>query len=127
MANSLDHAKHNHTLCKNLRDGNIFYDWCVTTAFYSALHYVNLKILPCKISQDTITNIKEAQQKLNSPTLHDTRLKLVKLQCDTIAKQYRWLKDHAHNARYVTYKIPVGNADKAIDFLNKIAKYCTTK
>lgn len=126
MANSLNHANHNRDACVDLRQGNKFHDWCITTAFYSALHYVDLKIFPFIISEQKCTNLKEAQQKLRTPDLHETRAKLVELQCTReIAQAYRWLKTTAHTSRYITYKITPTQADKAIEMLGKIEKYCS--
>jgi hypothetical protein len=125
MANSLNHANHNRDICKDLRNGNKFHDWCITTAFYSALHYVELKIFPFKLSHSvTCNDIRDAQQKLKTPDLHETRAKMVEMQCPNIAKAYRWLKNNAHNARYVTYKFTPTQAEKAVNFLDQIEKFC---
>lgn len=127
MSKGIDHAEHNRDACKDLRKGNIYHDWCITTAFYSALHYVNNKIFPFKLSPSVECNtISEAKNALRTKDLHETRAKMVELQCRDIAKQYRWLKSNAHNSRYVTYKFSPTQADKAIQFLGEIEKYCTT-
>lgn len=127
MSSSLDHANHNRDACVNLRDGNIYHDWCITTAFYSALHYVNLKIFPFKLSHSiTCTTISQSQKALKTKDLHETRAKMVELQCSSIAKQYRWLKEQAHNARYVKYNYNSIQADKALRFLGEIEAYCTS-
>ncbi|MCJ8152194.1 hypothetical protein MKJ01_00270 [Chryseobacterium sp. SSA4.19] len=126
MAQTIDHANHNRDACKELRKGSKYHDWCVTTAFYSALHYVNLKIFPFNLSHSVTCNtISEAQKALKTRDLHETRAKMVELQCRDIAIQYRWLKSQAHNARYVTYKFTPTQADKAVQMLDEIEKYCS--
>lgn len=40
------HSEHNYQVCNFLLDDGRFYDWVVTTAFYSALHLVQEEIFP---------------------------------------------------------------------------------
>ncbi|WP_284463993.1 hypothetical protein [Chryseobacterium sp.] len=122
---SLAHANHNKDACLDLRKGNVYHDWCITTAFYSALHYVNLKIFPFRLSHSlTLTTISQSQKALKTKDLHETRAKMVELQCNEIAKPYRWLKEQAHNARYVKYTYNSVQADKAVRYLELIEAYC---
>jgi len=125
MANKKEHASHNRELAQILLDGKKYYDWCITSSFYSALHFVDIAIFPFKLSHDiTCHNLREAQQKLMTPDLHETRARMVQLQCSEISKAYRWLKDQAHDSRYVTFKFQHSQADKALTFLKQIEEYC---
>lgn len=40
------HAIHNEEACDFLLSSNKFNDWVITTAFYSALHFVQHEIFP---------------------------------------------------------------------------------
>lgn len=46
MSNRINHAEHNKELSEQLYAEGKFLDWANTTAFYSALHFVNEKLLP---------------------------------------------------------------------------------
>ena len=41
----LEHARHNYEVCQHL-NGSGFNDWVVTTAFYSALHFIRFAVFP---------------------------------------------------------------------------------
>lgn len=126
MAKKLHHAEHNKMLCEKINAEKIHNDWCITTAFYSALHFVDLKILPFEISATiTCQNLKEASFHLRTKSKHETREEMVKIQCNKIYDTYRWLADNAHDARYKTYKFTPTQADKALQFLKEIEEYCT--
>ena len=43
---SLNHAIHNKEACEYLSKEPKFSDWVITTAFYSALHFIDYKIFP---------------------------------------------------------------------------------
>jgi hypothetical protein len=43
---SLNHAKHNESVCNYLGRKDDFSDWVITTSFYSALHYVRHLMFP---------------------------------------------------------------------------------
>ncbi len=43
---NLEYAQHNEKACKYLDKKPEFTDWVITTAFYSALHFVRYKIFP---------------------------------------------------------------------------------
>lgn len=42
----LAHAGHNEQVCKHLCSKPSYSDWVITTAFYSAIHYVRHLMLP---------------------------------------------------------------------------------
>jgi len=41
-----EHAEHNESLCELLLNNGNYNDWVITTAFYSAIHFVRHKIFP---------------------------------------------------------------------------------
>lgn len=46
------HAIHNELACKYLNKKPEFADWVITTAFYSALHYLTGKMFPMNILEN---------------------------------------------------------------------------
>ncbi|GEN77491.1 hypothetical protein [Chryseobacterium hagamense] len=125
MANKTEHALHNKKLCEELNVHKKYNDWTITTAFYSALHFTDLKVYPfTSIHGQICNNIDEAIQVLNHPEKHTVKMKMIELQCSKIKNQYRWLKEQSYNARYKTYKIPASSGDKAVQYLKEIEAYC---
>ncbi len=47
-SDSLNHAIHNKEVCVHLSKESRYSDWVITTAFYSAVHFVEHKIFPIK-------------------------------------------------------------------------------
>ena len=125
MAKKLEHAEHNRKLALELNAGKVFYDWCVTTSFYSALHFVDLKILPFEMGGSSCKTLKEAKSLLNSSSKHKARMDMVQIQCPKIKEEYRWLMDNANNARYITFKFTSAQSSKALQFLQTIEEHCT--
>lgn len=126
MAKKQAHAEHNMELCEVIRKANKHFDWVITTAFYSALHFVDLKIFPFPVGGGGSCNdIKTAKSQLRMSSKHETRLEMVKLQCTRpVYDAYRWLYTASAEARYTTYKFQACQADKALDSLRVIQKYC---
>lgn len=124
MANKIEHALHNKKLCEELNGHKKFNDWTVTTAFYSALHFTDLKVYPFTSKGKTCNNINEAVKVLNIPEKHAAKMKMIEKQCSNIKVQYRWLKDQSFNARYKTYKVAASVGDKAVQYLREIEAYC---
>ncbi|PTT35935.1 hypothetical protein DBR28_11665 [Chryseobacterium sp. HMWF028] len=125
MANKMEHALHNKKLCEELNVQKKYNDWTITTAFYSALHFTDLKVYPfTAIKGHTCTNIDEAVQLLKHPEKHTAKMIMIELQCNEIKIQYRWLKEQSYNARYKTYKVAASSGDKAVQYLNIIEKFC---
>lgn len=50
------HAAHNEKACDYLLKSRLFNDWVITTAFYSALHYVQDEIFPLTEDRKTYNN-----------------------------------------------------------------------
>lgn len=127
----LDHANHNESVCDLLLQSGKF-DWVVTTAFYSSLHFVQHKIFPLK--QKTadgqkfdVPNFNVFSKGFNplQKSKHELLIELVEKHCSDIAPEYNWLYDACRNSRYHQYHIKEGTAKKAKDSLNKIKAYCT--
>ena len=126
MSNRYDHGERNIALSQDLRNGSIYYDWSITTAFYAAIQFVEHKIFPIDLSGTSCSNISEAKKALKFEGRHKTREYLVgKVLGYSLGAKYKWLEDKSRNARYVSFKITVAEAEKAIQFCNEIKKACS--
>ena len=106
----LDHALHNERVCKCVDEGG-FNDWVVTTAFYSAIHFVEHEIFP-------IGN-------LDGSIKYKLRSDLVYRHLISVAGEYNWLKNTSWTARYNKYQISDKMKKKAKDCLQSIKGVCT--
>lgn len=130
-SNRFLHAKHNEKVCNFLQQKPEFSDWIITTAFYSALHYVTHKIFPLsfelngkKINCDTF----DVYCRYNNPkkiSKHEFRKELVEIHCQEIADIFDRLHDLSNNARYVDYKLDRKDSDLARASLKRIKEFCT--
>lgn len=55
----LNHAKHNYEVCFFLYEKTKYNDWIITTAYYSAIHFVYYKLFPNKYEDPLTGNIKQ--------------------------------------------------------------------
>ncbi len=126
---------HNYNACKQLSKVKDFPDWIITTAFYSAIHFVDGKIFPIEIEAKTnITYttfdsyyIQNKQFDKTTPIKHDFRLQLVKNHLpDNIASHFERLYNASDTARYRDYEsFTFENAQKMFLDLEKIIEHCT--
>lgn len=121
----LDHALHNEKVCKHVDEGG-FNDWVVTTAFYSALHFVEHEIFPFQDEGNSIeyesfddycTGKRGGKHKLRSLLVHEN--------LETVSAEYDWLKNTSWTARYNKYQVSEDVKDRAIYCLNRIKDVCT--
>jgi hypothetical protein len=124
------HAERNEQLNDQLIAQNIYRDWVVTTAFYSAIHYVEHKLFvaPFRYFDNEVKNLEDAHSvipyKLRK-SRHETRGDLVKLRLYKIQVQYDFLRKQSQTARYVNYVVSEKLAKEAKGCLNKIKAACT--
>lgn len=146
---SLDHAKHNKEACESLFENGLYYDWVITTAFYSALHFIDYKLFPYTIilkgkkvniqTFDSFFHWYKEMRRLGYPDEsiisklpanlppHKVRFFLVEMRYkdEEIVGWYKLLMDDAQNARYKNYKVNQGQAVLALNIhLKKIVKFC---
>lgn len=130
-----EHGSHNEETCTYLNLRPEFKDWVVTTAFYSALHFVASKIFPFKVPAiegktteiftiDQYYNYSGAKKKNISK--HELLLELIEKNfTDNTVNYYDWLLSMATTARYSNYQQPPEIANKAVTYLGHIKKSCT--
>ncbi len=56
---SIDHAKHNEAVCDHLESQTEFTDWIITTAFYTALHYLEFRLFPFTVKKKGTKEVLE--------------------------------------------------------------------
>ncbi len=132
----LSHARHNKKAFSFLQSSSNakFYDWEVTTAFYSALHYVKAELFPNQYESPVNGKIKkynsfesyyrDAKSKDSELNKHQVLLDLVEEYLQEIWDDYKTLKDNCWTARYDDYKIDPDIANLASDCLTTIADLC---
>lgn len=134
MSKTLSHAIHNFELCKHLHSNQKgkFNDWVITTAFYSALHYLHYKAFPltkkdgknCKDIFSYRNSLKENGIFLSK---HETNIELVRSYLPEIFPEYKRLYDSCNIVRYTNYNASYQLADLAYKSLLKIKKICENK
>ena len=124
MKKRKEHGFRNLQLSEKLFNEKNYYDWVVTVSFYSAIHFIEDKILPRNVNGVYCKTISEVKNAYNMNGRHAARERLVWMFCSSIAPQYKWLDDQSRYSRYITYKITPATAEKAIQYLKEIFKEC---
>jgi hypothetical protein len=125
MAKKKDFGERNRDLSNELLAGKKYYDWVVTTAFYSSIHFVEDFALPTNINGKSCDNISDVKNAFHMDGRHAARERLVFDKISpAVGARYKWLDDQSRNARYKTYKLQPAEALKAQEYLNFIYKHC---
>jgi hypothetical protein len=128
--NSLNHALHNEQVCKFLDKKPEFTDWVITTAFYSARHFVEHKLFPFSITRDgkkvLCASFKEYMVAIRDSTRpHNKISSLVEKYLPDIAPQFNQLKDLSFTARYHQYQYSRTISNAAKENLKEIKSFCS--
>jgi|SRR5579872_2772865 len=121
------HAEHNEHLCDHLIEVKGYNDWVVTTAFYSALQYMQGKIFPLVAEGRTYHSFDSYYihyKKSSRAEKHRARIELVQRHLPQAEGAYRWLYDTCMKARYYNYKISDARALKAKEYLGIVKSHC---
>lgn len=125
MKRRKEHGERNKNLSNELLDNKKYFDWVITTAFYSSIHFVEDKILPCEIKGKNCKNIDEVKRAYSMPGRHASRERMVSEKVNfSIGAKYKWLDDKSRYARYTTYKVTATEAEKAKQYLQEIFDAC---
>jgi hypothetical protein len=125
MAKKKDFGKRNQDLSNFLLEGKKYYDWVVTTAFYSAIHYVEDFIFPSKVMGRECNDISDVKRAYKMDGRHAARERVVFEKINpAVGARYKWLDDKSRNARYKTYKLQSSEALKAKEYLDYIYNNC---
>ena len=134
----LKHGIHNEEVIDYLEIKKERYaDWVITTAFYSALHFVTYKIFPFEVynkkgEKELITNIENYanhrdKMKLAKISRHALLKKLVNSKYPLISVEYKKLFEMSMKARYKEYRHSPEDRRKALELAKKIKAFCTGK
>jgi len=129
---SRNHAKHNKNACEFIKDSGQFNDWVITTAFYSALHFMQSYLFPGAFENPINGNIKKYQtfdqyyRDTDGSTKHGILLQLVEEHVDDndVIDAFTSLKELCWTARYTNYCHSNDIAQECYDGLELIAEYC---
>lgn len=129
---SRNHAKHNKTACKFIKDSELFNDWVITTAYYSALHFMQSELFPGQFENPTNGKIKtytSFDKYFNDTkgfTKHGLLLNLVEQTVDDedVIDGFTSLKELCWTARYTTYCYSKNIASECYKNLELIEEYC---
>lgn len=131
---ALEHALHNEKVCRYLDKKESFSDWIITTAFYSALHFVKFKIFPLKYKTSNGKEIEITDMEMYSRVTgirnlskHQMLADLVSQHLPDISPEYNSLKDMSWTARYAKYQYGRDISNKAKKDLEKIKVKCAPK
>lgn len=119
-----EHGVHNKSLCDELylQDPVRYNDWVVTTAFYSAIHFLDHALFPCNYDETVLININDAHRKIKGDSKHQTRAILLGKLMPLHKADYDFLISESQNARYSNYMVNPAIASKAYTVLDKIKK-----
>lgn len=126
----LEHALHNEKVCKYLDKKQEHTDWVITTAFYSAIHFVQHKLFPLKLKINnkdwtfTDFDMYYSLETKRVTSKHKALTDLVEENLLNIAVYYAWLKDASWTARYSDYNHSREISNKAKEYLGKIKECC---
>jgi hypothetical protein len=122
------HAERNERVSKLLHEGGTYFDWVVTTAFYSALHYVQNEIFPLSDGRDNYISFDNYYNRVHrgvrKPKKHQAIISLVAKEIPPVGAKYRFLHDNSYTARYRNYAIPEAIANQAQEYLQDIKENC---
>jgi hypothetical protein len=121
------HAIHNKNACAYLLKSKKYNDWVITTAFYSALHFVQNEIFPLKDAGTVYPDfniyfskvLRKKNRKLNK---HAATIQLVNTHLTAVSSYYRWLHDACMTTRYKNYIVSDNKALHAKNILDLLVK-----
>lgn len=119
------HAEHNESLCAKLLSEDKYRDWVITTAFYSAIHYIDHKLFPLQHDGGKFENISQIRSYLRAPSPHCARERIVQLYLNDQISNYDFLDKNCRNARYNNYIVNQKKATIAFQRLSQIRDKCT--
>lgn len=121
----LKHAIHNEKISKKLFEEREYLDWANTTAFYSALHYVQHKLLPSSYNGVHCECIDDVKKALNCKGKHEATNTMVQIGISSVSNEYSFLMNLSFTARYTYYNVDEEHSKLCQKFLKKIKDACT--
>jgi len=124
-----EHANHNHEAFQYIRSSEKFNDWAITTAFYSALHFVRARAQKIGIFQEfeswyAAENQREQMNGNRRFNGHEATKILASRLSRDCGLEYDRLLSWAKNSRYNDYKVSRDRVKCAAHGLEKIKSTC---
>jgi hypothetical protein len=129
---SRKHAKHNKSACEFIKNSGAYPDWVITTAYYSALHFMQSELFPAQYENPDTGNVTnygtfaEYCSDVVGKSKHGLLLKLVEENVDDedVIDAFTSLKDLCWTARYSYYGYAHDVAEACFNDLVLIEEYC---
>ena len=122
-----EHAIHNLEACRFLKENSNFNDWVITTAYYTANHFVRYKIFPHTIDNQTFKSFDECYNRYNHQvSKHNYLGNLVAQNLPPINEAFWFLIKACHSARYYDYKVSTVDVERSMRHLEQIVRHCNT-
>lgn len=129
---SRKHAEHNKTACKFIKESKQFNDWVITTAYYSALHFMQSEFFPGKYENPangqmkSYDNFDKYHRDSSDISKHGLLLQLVEENVDEkdVIDGFTSLKELCWTARYSSYTFSENIANECYKNLELIDDYC---
>ncbi len=136
-SNPFSHGSHNYKVCHILKESGEADDWVVTTAFYSAMKFLEDKLFPGDYTHPrkdyeqqtfkTFSQYTSAFGGFDSGTnKHRIMSDMVNNHIDDedVVNSYEDLRQACFNARYINYQVGEQRVEMAIEALETIKNYC---
>ncbi|MES2387731.1 MAG: hypothetical protein V4543_06995 [Bacteroidota bacterium] len=120
------HALHNEELYDFLLSTKKYNDWVITTAFYSALHFVQHELFPRTEEGNTYADFNEYYGKILKRmgyNKHSGTIYLVRRHLPACSSVYRRLYDRCMDARYKEYHVTESTAVETRRDLSTLKSY----
>lgn len=124
----IEHARHNESVCNYLGKKEAYSDWVITTAFYSAMHYVRHLIIPVTKKGKVYLDFESLFCDLKSPMdgRHGFLRNYVLMNYSSIGYEYCKLHDMSTTARYTQYTYTRDQAKISKGYLEEIKNFVNT-
>lgn len=131
-----NHGSHNYKACNAIDKLQEFNDWVITTAFYSALKFLEDKLFPGDFphprkhgdtsNYKTFAGYIADFGRLNGSNKHKEMLNLVQnhISNEEVVNSYEDLKQSCWTARYINYEVGTQRVELAKEALETIKNHC---
>jgi len=121
----LDHARHNRDACDSFIQLGNYNDWVITTAFYSAIHFIDHKLFPLIDYRGRSVSDIGQFSKMEGVSKHEARILIISLRLPSQNTNFGFLYNQCLTARYINYHVSLETAEKAREKLRLIEEECT--
>lgn len=126
------HAVHNEEVCCYLEEKPGFGDWVMTTAFYSALHWLQYRIFPLTMQDGTVIDSFDSYKIWSDRnggliSSHHILIELASRHHSEIASRYRRLYSACLDVRYKDFQPAPSIVRTSVKDMQMIRAYCDNR